>query len=237
MLFAQSSKFVTAGAIEYDKSVNMFAIGREMLKSMQTSSFSTIYEQAFDQYQKNRPQFGVVKSTLTFGNNKSLYTPGKTDNVTPFMGNTLVIGQFNTVYTDLSSNSRVVQKNIMNDQYLLKDSLSKIKWKIIGGSEEIAGYSCREAHGVIQDSVYVVAFFTDKIRVNSGPESFSGLPGMILKLLLPHEHITYTATKVTVEVAPQKSIVPPVKGKPVNSKQLFDIVKRTGPNGIKFYMF
>jgi hypothetical protein len=60
---------------------------------------------------------------------------------------------------------------------------------------------------------------------------------MILKLLLPHEHITYTATKVTVEVAPQKPIVPPVKGKPVNSKQLFDIVKRTGPNGIKFYMF
>jgi len=236
LLFAQSDKIVTAGTIEYEKSVNMFALGREMLKSVQTNSMmSPIYEQAFDQYQKNRPQFGVVKSTLTFGNNKTLYTPGKTDNVTPFMGSALVIGQYNTVYTDLSANKRVVQKDILDDHYLLTDSLSKIKWKIIGGSEDIAGYPCREAHGVIQDSVYIVAFFTDRIRINSGPESFSGLPGMILKLLLPHEHITYTATKVIPEVVPAKPIAPPIKGKPLNNKQLFDMVKRFGSYG-KFYM-
>jgi len=235
LVLAQSIKLVNAGTIEYEKSVNMFALGREMIKATQASSFGSLYEQAFDQYQKNRPQFGVVKSVLTFAGNKALYTPGKTDDVVPFMGSAQVVNQFNTVYSDLSANSRIVQKDIGNDHYLLTDSLSRIKWKIVGGNEDVAGYACREAHGVILDSVYVVAFYTDKIRANAGPESFSGLPGMILKVVLPHEHITWTATKVTEEVPPTP-VVPPKKGKPVNNKELTDNLKKTVGRNLKIYM-
>jgi len=236
LLFAQNSKFVTAGTIDYDKSVNMFAIGREILKSVQTTSLSTVYAQAFDQYKKTHPQFGVVKSTLIFANNKTLYTPGKTDNVVAFMGINLAVKQLSTVYTDLSANKRVVQKDIFDDRFLLTDSLSKITWKIIGGSEDIAGYKCREAHGVIQDSVYIVAFYTDRIRINSGPESFSGLPGMILKLVLPNEHITWTATKVTENIA--ATIEPPKKGKPLTNKDFYNLLKKAGQAGntLKLHM-
>lgn len=237
LLFAQTSIFVTAGTIEYTKSVNMFAVGRETLQS-QSGSFSTLYEQAFDQYLKNRPQFGMVKSTLVFANNKSLYTPGPTDNVVSFMNNDLAIRQPNTVYTDLANNKRIVQKDIIEEHYLLTDSLSKITWKIIGGNEEIAGYACREAHGLIQDSVYIVAFYTDKIRINGGPESFSGLPGMILKLVLPHEHIAWTATKVIQGFPPTPQ--PPKKGKPVTNDELYNIIKKTylgrNNNNLKFFL-
>ena len=237
LLFGQGSIFVTAGTIEYTRSVNMFAIARESMPAEGTS-FRTTYEQAFDNYKKNQPQFGVVKSTLVFTGNKTLFTPATTDNVVAFMGNSSAIKQYNTVYTDLAQGKRVVQKDVIDEHYLLTDSLSKITWKIIGGNEEIAGYSCREAHGLIQDSIYIVAFYTDKIRTNGGPESFSGLPGMILKLVLPHEHITWTATKVLQGFPPTPE--PPKKGKAVTNEELSTILKKTwsGRNSgaLKFYL-
>ena len=75
------------------------------------------------------------------------------------------------------------------------------------------------------DSIYVVAFYSDEIHVSAGPESFHGLPGMILGVAVPHENVTWFATKVTETVEP-KPLVPPKKGKEVNNKQLYDeIVK------------
>jgi GLPGLI family protein len=48
----------------------------------------------------------------------------------------------------------------------------------------IAGFNCRRANAMIMDSIYVVAFYTDEILTTGGPESFSGLPGMILGVAL-----------------------------------------------------
>lgn len=84
---------------------------------------------------------------------------------------------------------------------------------------------------MIKDSIYVVAFYTDEIAVSGGPESFSGLPGMILGVALPHDHINWFATKVTdVEVDP-KSLQAPVKGKIVNNMTLKELCKKHLKNG------
>lgn len=239
LLFAQHGKYVSSGNIEYEKTINMFAYIRQLA----TSYPGSIYESLSDQYQKNQPQFVKVKSTLAFNNSKTLFTPDKSYVGTGIFGNSVLTNQVNLVYTDLSANSLVVQKDVLSNQFLVKDSTSKIKWRIVGGSQDIAGYKCREAHGIIQDSIYVVAFYADKIAVSGGPESFSGLPGMILSLIIPHEHVRWDATKVTVEAVPSTQIVPPKKGKPVNNKQLYDVLKEAmknwGPQGaynLKFYL-
>src|SRR6185437_10397918 len=101
------------------------------------------------------------------------------------------------------------QKTIFDQPFLVKDSLRKIKWKITDENREIAGYNCRRANGLMMDSIYVVAFYTDKIPVSGGPESFSGLPGMILEVALPHENVIWRATKVTEAEIPQGAITPP----------------------------
>jgi GLPGLI family protein len=237
ILFAQSSKSISTGTVEYDKTVNMYALARNILSSNANSSFSSIFTQGFEQYQKNHPQFATVKSTLAFNADKTLFTPNETgDNIVAYMGTNLVIRQFNTIYTDLAVNKRVMQKEILDKQFLVTDSTSKIKWRITGGSQDIAGYTCREAHGLIQDSIYVVAFYTDKIWVSGGPESFSGLPGMILKVVIPHEHITWTATKVTTNL-PLTAIEPPKKGKLMTSKELVAMLKKASQGyNLKIFM-
>ena len=98
--------------------------------------------------------------------------------------------------------------------------MRNIKWKITDETRAIAGFQCRRANALIMDSIYVVAFYTDEIITNGGPESFSGLPGMILGVAIPHEHITWFATKVYTETIPEASVKPPVKGKKITNANL-----------------
>ena len=131
-----------------------------------------------------------------------------------------LITQNNVIRTDLETGTQTSQKHVYEETYLVKDTTRKIKWKITDETRDIAGYTCRRANALILDSVYVVAFYTDEIAVSGGPESFSGLPGMILGVALPHENITWFATKVNEVPVTAKNMEDPKKGKPMNNKQL-----------------
>jgi len=88
----------------------------------------------------------------------------------------------------------------------------------------------------MMDSIYVVAFYTIAIPVSGGPESFSGLPGMILGVALPHENITWFATKVNDKPVPSLKV--PAKGKVVTNKELratlSSVVKNWGKEGVTY---
>jgi GLPGLI family protein len=224
-LLAQNAKIVTSGKIEFEKSINMYAIARQSIGK----NPGALDQQIYDQYKAKAPQFAVLNSAFIFNNDKALFTP--LDPVTPimsFFGGSLIAKQFNTIYTDFATNSMVTQKKIYNDILVIKDSTRKITWHLTDETQEIAGYTCRRANALVLDSVYVVAFYTDKIWVSGGPESFGGLPGMILKLALPHDNIIWTATKVTVEDIPAATLTPPnpKNGKVMTNKQFPDYLKQ-----------
>ena len=165
----------------------------------------------------------MLKSTLSFDRNQTFFTPIPvlpTDRIPTINGNPMVT-QFNDVYTDLSKKAVTMKKMIYQDELLIVDSVKKITWRLTDETRESAGYTCRRANGLYMDSISVVAFYTDKIRVSGGPESFSGLPGLILCLVVPRENIRFDATKVNVGSADVAKIVPPKsKSKPINYKQL-----------------
>jgi GLPGLI family protein len=127
--------------------------------------------------------------------------------------------QNNIVYTDLDT------KQFISKRKIFGDSLQTIKWKFTDEVRDIAGYPCHRANGIILDSVYVVAFYTDKIPVSGGPESFHGLPGMILQLASPHENVSWIATKVEDVNFPTDSILPPKGGTVINFKKLLKKLK------------
>lgn len=211
--YAQNARFTTSGTIEFDKSSNTHAI----LPRMITPDNEVFYKPAFEQLKATQPQFRVLKSTLKFSENKTLFTPIAPEGRSP--GITVpIMEQYNTIYTDLKTDIAVNQKEVYGDVMLITDTARKINWKITDETREIAGYPCRRANAVIMDSIYVVAFYTDKIPVSGGPESFNGLPGMILMVALPHENIIWTATKVTDAVVAPNAIMPPKKGKASNNK-------------------
>jgi len=224
---AQFVHFPSEGVIEFEKRVNMFAVFKRAI----TKENETYMQMAFDQYKKTQPQFKVMKSTLTFSAATTLYTPQQEQNQAQnFMSFHPAANQPNTTYTDLNTRTFVTQKNIFDQNFLVKDSVRNIKWKITDETREIAGYQCRRANALIMDSIYVVAFYTDKIPVSGGPESFTGLPGMILGVALPHENITWFATSVTEKSGQAAAIKPPTKGKPQTNAEFKKTVEGSMKN-------
>lgn len=220
---AQNARFVNQGVIEFEKKINAYALLKYQAKKYPDNIWST---QALEQYQKNNPQFKTLKSELVFKNNQTFFNPIPDDNATNNWLNSFGSAkQSNIILTNLKTETSINQKSIYEETYLVKDSIRKINWKITDEFRTIAGYDCRRANALIMDSIYVVAFYSETIPVSGGPETFSGLPGMILGVALPREHITWFATKVSDVEVTDAQLKVPSKGKPVTKKQLSDILK------------
>lgn len=226
-LFAQHARFVTEGSIEFEKSVNMHA----QIKKYITKDNEVFYVPAFEQYKKSQPQFRILKSTLAFSKDKTLFRPARAEETSRnWFSDIPASTQNNIIYTDLSSNTSIVQKSIFEETFLVRDSTRKINWKITSETRDIAGYPCRRANAIIMDSIYVVAFYTDEIPVSGGPESFSGLPGMILGVALPHENMSWFAKLVTDKPLAAGTLDAPIKGKPTDNKGLLSTLMKVMKN-------
>jgi GLPGLI family protein len=232
---AQQPHFTTSGTIQFERRTNVFA----MIQKLINKDDEAYLAPALDAYKKTNPQFRILKSTLSFSDHKTLFTPIDADPpANALMAFAPLMNQNNTIYTDLDEQMSIGEKKIFEDVFLVKDSTRKIKWKITDETRDIAGYTCRRANGIMLDSIYVVAFFTGKIPVPGGPESFNGLPGMILGVALPHENVTWFATKVTDTSLPPNTVAAPKKGKPLDNKgyraTLDDALKDRGAMGKSF---
>lgn len=221
---AQNARFTTQGTIEFEKRINMYALIRAEIKKYPNESY---YPRMFEEYQKNQPQFKTLKSVLTFSKDQTLFKPEEVSlaQSNNYWNDYPAAQQNNTILTNATAGTSISQKKVYEETYLVKDSTRKINWKITNEIKNIAGYDCRRANAVIMDSIYVVAFYTEEIPVSSGPESFTGLPGMILGVALPYEHITWFATKVTDIPITDDKIKAPIKGKPLNATQLMTTLK------------
>lgn len=219
----QHAHFTVSGTIAYNRSMNMYAL----LKKRVTKDNEAFMQPIIESYMKSNPQTKVLKSTLSFRDNQTLFTPEEAESDrNGFFSDDPVSNQYNTIYTDLRANRQVAQRTVFEQTFLVTDTPRRFKWKITGETREIAGYTCRRANGLMLDSIYVVAFYAPEIPVSGGPESFSGLPGMILGVALPHENLSWFATRVTDTSLPPEAVLPPKKGKPVNNATFWDTIHK-----------
>ena len=222
-LFGQQQQFITQGKIEYERKTNQYAFMDE----------GNMWEEAA---KKNMSKFVTYYYDLVFKGDRTLFKTGREPETkqSKFWG---VFDSENTILTQLDSSASVTQRSIYNDLYIVTDSLRTVNWKITPEIRKIAGFDCRKAVGRIMDSIVVIAFYTDEILTNGGPESFNGLPGMILGLAIPRLHTTWYATKLTLVEVTDKDLVAPKKGKKMTGdsyrSELRNILKQWGDEGVK----
>jgi GLPGLI family protein len=215
---AQNTIFLSQGKIEFERRVNQYA---------QMEAVMDPGDESWTELRKKLSgnQFKTDYFDLLFTRNKTLYRPGRESPDKPSQFFLQPPAQDNVIYSDLENEKSASQKKAFEDVFLIQDTLRKIKWKITDETRPIAGFTCRRANALIMDSIYVVAFYTDEILTSGGPESFGGLPGMILGVALPHEHVTWFATKVEAVSVSEVQVAAPVKGKKVSNAALLETVK------------
>ena len=213
--FAQNAIFLKAGSVEFEKKTNSYALMKEMADA------GALPESKVDDYKSKNPQFKTERFILYFDGGRTRFQPLGQQGSQPASIDewfSLVAGT-NVVYSDLPDGSRVALKQVFGTPYHETDSIRKIEWKITAETRDIAGFHCRRADAVIDDSLYVVAFYSIEIPVSGGPESLSGLPGMILGLAIPRQHVTWFATRASAEKPEPGQLSPPTGGKEVSGMQ------------------
>lgn len=207
--------FITKGRVEYEKKINQY-------KPLEGEEDNIWYKEMMKVY----PKFVTDIYELRFDEKRSAYKLAKENNDNKYIMWGTKPTETDGVVQDLQNKTFSTQKEVFENTYLIKDSLRNLEWRITNETREIAGFECRKAVTKICDSVYVVAFYTDQITVSSGPESFGGLPGLILGLAVPRLYTTWFATKLELSEPTASQLNPVQKGKKVNREQLYAELKK-----------
>ena len=216
--FSAVAQYTRQGKIEYEKKTNLY-------RTMDDMDEDT--KEWVEKFRSQLPKFTVNYFDLYFTPAASLYKPGRESENAAKIWFSKPPANDNTVYTDFNTRRVTATKEIYEQKFLVQDTMRKIDWKIMDEVRTIADYKCRKAVGIMCDSVYVVAFYTEDIIADGGPEMFSGLPGMIMEVAIPRLFTTWIATKVEVEPPPASEMKIPTKGKKTTQGDMYDAVKGT----------
>lgn len=217
---AQNAAFLKEGSIVYEKRINMHAL---IDKSIDDDN--EWGKQIAKEYKKKKAQFKTVNYVLNFNENKSLYQLDNPEEVAKGFDPEENLGNENMIQTDIQNRHSIAKRKFFEENFIVQDSIRKFIWKITDEYRDIAGFQCRRANGLMFDSVYVVAFFTNQIIPSFGPESFNGLPGTILGVALPHDNITWFAQKVVAKKIPETQLTFPKKGKKVSQSEMLSAIQ------------
>jgi GLPGLI family protein len=155
---------------------------------------------------------------------------------------------------------RSVESREIGKTYLIEDSIRKTKWKMTAETKQILGHNCRKAvvqmpmsstvfgttrvrfngRTVVSDTVSttkapeeieVAAWFAEDIPVSSGPDTYGGLPGLILELDFDKGGTTFTALQVK-EQSVTKDLKEPTKGKKITREEFTNLTKDLMQSGM-----
>ncbi|MCW3086770.1 MAG: hypothetical protein JWQ78_156 [Sediminibacterium sp.] len=210
------TQFITKGRVEYEKTTNQH-------KGIEEQAENNVWMATM---MKAYPKIVKDIYELRFDDNRSAYKLTKENNENKYIMWGTKPTETDGVVQDLQAKTVSTQRDVFENTYIIKDSLRNLDWRITDETREIAGFECRKAVTKICDSVYVVAFYTDQIAISSGPESFGGLPGLILGLAIPRLYTTWFATKLELVEPTATQLNPAQKGKKVNWNQLYTELKK-----------
>ena len=191
---------------------------------------------------------------LSFDKNTSIYKEDEALAAPSAGGAMMVVsslGGSGTLFKDIKNQSFTNQLETFGKQFVIKDRLKPIKWVLHSETKNIGNYTCYKAtytkeieemsmmtfsssedDNKGEDSnellemktTTVTAWYTPQIPVSNGPESYQGLPGLILEV--NDGELTILCSKITLNPKKILEIAEPKKGKEVTQQEYDDIMEK-----------
>jgi GLPGLI family protein len=134
-------------------------------------------------------------------------------------------------YVNYASGTRVDQREVMEKNFVVTDTIQKVQWKLSEETKPILSFTARKATGssivtrprvtmengemkreMATDTVQVIAWYTTDVPVPTGPNYQGQLPGLILELDMNKGQTVIRAIEFSPKVAANK-IKEPKDGK------------------------
>jgi GLPGLI family protein len=135
-----------------------------------------------------------------------------------------------TFFMKLNFNDNTLYNGItlLGKTYLVRDTIVPPAWKILNDMKEVAGHICMNA--MLNDTLRkqkTIAWFALDMPIPSGPDRFTGLPGMILEIDINDGALVMTADKIDLKPLTTELDVPEkIKGKKINSAEYQKLIEK-----------
>lgn len=128
-------------------------------------------------------------------------------------------------YVNFKSNYIIFFKNLLDKDFIVRRGVYHFNWEIKDVKKKILGFEAIKAEGqyydpVTDEDLKVEAWFIPAIPLQSGPDIFIGLPGLIGEINL--KKIIIKAKKI--ETNPQLKIIKPKEDKALNQKEYEELM-------------
>ena len=216
------------GKVVYERTVKM--------NSNISINSNDIPPEVLEQMKARLAQPRVDQYELLFTSEHSLYQylPSAADDGGGGFGGGMLqmrMGQNDISYTHFEKGLKVDQREVMEKNYVVTDSIRKLKWKLSEETKPILNFTARKAtsttisqrprmtmeNGEMKremqaDTVSVVAWYTTEVPVSAGPNYAGQLPGLILEVDVNNGQNVIKAIEFSPKVAVNK-IKEPTDGK------------------------
>lgn len=128
-------------------------------------------------------------------------------------------------HVDLSNGTSLQYTEFMTKSFLISDSLNMDGWKLTGKQGIVMGLPCIEAKTTVMDTIDVLAWFTPRIRLKTGPQEYTGFPGLVLYVDFDNGKYTITAESIQMGVLREEEVEMPTRGEEVTREEYDEIVE------------
>jgi GLPGLI family protein len=134
------------------------------------------------------------------------------------------------------------QTEIMGKRFLVKDKLPEHPWKLSSETKNIGNYTCYKAtyskevenkkitfkdgisvEEIKKETIVTTAWYTTQIPVSNGPDTYQGLPGLIIEVNDGKK--IFVCTEIILNSSEKTTIMEPTKGKVVSQNNFIKIKK------------
>ena len=164
-------------------------------------------------------------------------------------------------YVDLVKGTRVDQRDIMDRNFVVTDTVARLKWKLSDETKTILNFTARKATAttvnqrprmtmengemkreMFSDTSKVVAWYTTDVPVPVGPNYSGQLPGLILEIDMNNGQNVVKAIEFSPKVSANK-IKEPNEGKKVTAAEfaierdkIMEEMQKNMPQGTRIRM-
>lgn len=197
------------------------------------------------------------KTSSIYKEEEKLEAPGQNAGRVRMMSS--MMGGGGTYYKNVKEKTYTVDKEFMGKEFLIVDSLPKLKWKMTGETKKIGDYNCFKATAIkpvdasdfrnarpkkedeakkaegekekrggfmtefdMPKEIEITAWYCPEIPISQGPESYWGLPGLILEV--NDGKTVIMCSKLVMNSKEKVEIKASKNGKVVKQKEFDEIV-------------
>ena len=128
------------------------------------------------------------------------------------------------IFTSAADSAQVTQREFLGRDFLISGEAFRQVWRVTSEMSTYQGYMTLKATTTV-DSTEVEAWFSPQIPAPFGPDTYGGLPGMILVLTENGGNTTYVAREIALEPIEQEALIAPTRGQAVTQEAYDEIVR------------